>query len=88
MFGLEEKLNTPQKITLSPFFPKTLHPSALRYIHWISDDRLFLQWEGLKSGDEVSHYYKLTIPGGKGGITSGAGIFMKEDLVLYLEAIK
>jgi len=88
MFGLEEKLNTPQKITLSPFFPKTLPPSALRYIHWISDDRLFFQWEGLKSGDEVSHYYKLTIPGGKGGITSGAGIFMKEDLVLYLEAIK
>jgi len=88
MFGLEEKLNTPQKITLSPFFPRTLPPSALRYVHWISDDRLFLQWEGLKSGDDVSHYYKLTIPGGKGGINSGAGIFMKEDLVLYLEAIK
>ncbi|WP_461247821.1 Ig-like domain-containing domain [Treponema sp. R6D11] len=88
MFGLEEKLNAPQKITLSPFFPRTLPPSALRYIHWISNDRLFLQWEGLKPGDDVSHYYKLTIPGGKGGITSDTGIFMKEDLVLYLEAIK
>jgi len=88
IFGLEEKQNAPQKITLSPFFPRTLPPSALRYIHWISDDRLFLQWEGLKSGDEVSHYYKLTIPGGKSGITSDTGIFMKEDLVLYLEAIK
>jgi hypothetical protein len=88
MFGLEEKQNTPQKITLSPFFPRTLPPSALRYVHWISDDRLFLQWEGLKAGDEVSHYYKLTIPGGKGGINSDTGIFMKEDFILYLEAIK
>lgn len=88
MFSLEEKLNTPQKITLSPFFPRTLPPSALCYIHWISDDRLSIQWEGLKAGEDISHYYKLTIPGGKGGVSSGAGCFMKEDFVLYLEAIK
>jgi len=88
MFGLEEKLNAPQKITLSPFFPRTLPPSALSYVHWISDDRLLLKWEGLKAGDEVPHYYKLTIPGGKGGISSDTGVFMKEDFVLYLEAIQ
>jgi hypothetical protein len=88
MFSLEEKQNTPQKITLSPFFPRTLPPSALRYIHWISNDRIFMQWEGLKTGDEVSHYYKLTIPGGKIGICSDTGIFMKEDFILYLEAVK
>jgi hypothetical protein len=88
MFGLEEKQNTPQRIMLSPFFPRTLPPSAMCYVNWISNDRLFLQWEGLKPGDEVSHYYKLTIPGGKGGINSDTGIFLKEDFILYLEAIK
>jgi len=88
MFCHEEKQNTPQKITLSPFFPRTLPPLALCYVHWISDDTLFLQWEGLKAGDDVSHYYKLTIPGGKGGVSSGTGAFMKEDFIIYLEAIK
>jgi hypothetical protein len=88
IFGLEEKQNTPQKITLLPFFPRVLPPAALRNINWISDDRLFMQWEGLTAGDDVPHYYKLTIPGGKSGINSETGFFMKEDAVVYLEAIK
>jgi hypothetical protein len=88
IFGLEEKQNTPQKITLSPFFPRNLPPVTLRSINWISDDRLFMQWEGLNAGDDISHYYKLTIPGGKSGINSDMGFFMKEDVVLYLEAVK
>jgi len=88
MFGLEEKQNAPQKITLSFFFPKYLPPVALRDIQWSSDDRLFMQWEGLSAGGEIPHYYKLTIPGGKNGIISDLGFFMKEDLVLYLEAVK
>jgi len=88
IFGLEEKQNMPQKITLSPFFPITLYPTALSYIYWISDDLLYMQWEGLKSGDEIPYYYKLTIPGGKNGIISDSGFFMKEDIVIYLEAIK
>jgi hypothetical protein len=88
MFGLVEKQITPQKITLSPFFPRTLPPIALCYVNWISDDRLLMQWEGLNAGNEVPHYYKLTIPGGKGGINPNTGIFMKEDIVLFLEAVK
>ena len=88
VFGLEEKQNTPQKITLSPFFPRTIAPSALCYILWYSDDHLILKWEGLSVGNEVPHYYKLTIPGGKNGIISDSGFYMKEDVVLYLEAIK
>jgi len=88
IFSLEEKQNTPQKITLLPFFPRTIAPSALRYVHWISDDRLLLEWEGLSAEDEVPHYYKLTIPGGKNGIISDSGFYMKEDVIIYLEAIK
>jgi hypothetical protein len=87
-FSLEEKLNAAQKIMLNPFFPRTLAPVALQNVIWISDDRLFMKWEGLSPGsNETPHYYRLTIPGGKGGISSGTGIYMKEDLVIYLEAI-
>jgi len=87
-FNYEEKLNLMQKITLTPFFPKTLPPIALEYISWISDDRLYMRWEGLTSGEDNIHFYKLTIPGGKGGISSDTGIHMKENITVYLEVIK
>ena len=89
MFSAEEKQNTLPKISLSPFFPKTLAPVALQYAAWISNDRLYMCWEGLSAGsDDTPHYYKLTIPGGRGGIKSGMGIYMKEDKTIYLEAIR
>ena len=88
IFGLEEKQNMPQKITLSPFFPRTIDPSALYSILWFSDDYLIMQWEGLSAGDEAPHYYKLTIPGGKNGINSNSGFYMKDDVIIYLEVIK
>ena len=87
-FTREEKQNTAQKIILTPFFPKTLAPAALQYVSWLSDDRLYMRWEGLTGGSrETPHYYKLTIPGGKGGINSGTGMYMKEDLIIYMEAL-
>jgi hypothetical protein len=45
-------------------------------------------WEGLTPGSEEPHFYKLTIPGGKGGITMTDGTYMKEDFIVYLEAVK
>lgn len=87
-FTTEEKQNIASKIILSPFFPKTLAPIAVEYVNWISDDRLLIHWEGLSAGKEgISHYYKLTIPGGKSGITNGMGMYMKEDFTVFLEAI-
>jgi hypothetical protein len=87
-FSLEEKLNTAQKITLSPFFPRTLAPVAMQYVSWIFDDYIRMRWDGLSAGSsEEPHYYRLTIPGGKGGISSEKGIYMKEDLVINLEAV-
>jgi hypothetical protein len=87
-FSIEEKQNTAQKIILSPFFPRTLLPIALQYVSWIGDDRLAMRWEGLKPGDtETPHYYKLTIPGGKSGISNGMGMYMKEDMIIYLEVV-
>ena len=88
-FNAEEKQNTLPRISLSPFFPRTLAPVALQYANWISNDRLYMCWEGFSAGsDDAPHYYKLTIPGGRGGIKSGMGIYMKEDITIYLEAVR
>jgi len=85
-FSNEEKQNAPFKISISPFFPRTIAPVALQYVFWISDDLLYMTWEGFEAGnDNEAHYYKLTIPGGKSGISSGEGIYMKEDITIYLE---
>jgi hypothetical protein len=87
-FSREEKQNAVLKISLSPFFPKNLPSTALRSVSWLSDDRLSMTWEGLKAGSAGEpHFYKLLIPGGKGGINSGEGIYLKEDKFLYLEAV-
>jgi len=87
-FGLEEKLNTPQRITLSPFFPRGLPAVAIKTIDWISNDRLFINWEGLKAAGDNNNFYTLKIPGGKNGITSENGFYMNEDFIIYLEAVK
>jgi len=88
VFDSEEMENTPQRITLSPFFPGALPPVALQYVNWISGDRLLMRWEGLTAGGDNPHYYRLTIPGGKNGISSGPGFYIKENIIFYLEAIK
>jgi len=75
------------RITLRPLFPATLPPISLRTARWISSDKLLMEWEGLEPGlSGVSHYYRLFIPGGPGGIHNGLGSYLKEDFTLYLEA--
>jgi len=89
LFNEEEKQNTALKINLVPFFPRTIAPVALKDVIWIADDRLRMRWEGFSAskGDEA-HYYKLTIPGGKNGISNEKGVYMKEEVIIYLEAIE
>ena len=85
-FTNEEKQNAALKISLSPFFPRTIAPVALKNVYWISDDRLRMVWEGPEAGnDNEPHYYQLTIPGGKSGISNGEGVYMKEDITILLE---
>ena len=87
-FSNEEKQNTALKISLYPFFPGNLAPVALQNVIWVSDDILYMTWENLEASDNISNFYKLTIPGGKGGINNGEGMYMKEDVFIYLEAVK
>ena len=88
-FNLEEKQNIIQRITLTPFFPRTLSPVALKDADWVSSDRLLMCWEGITiSENAIPNFYKILIPGGKNGISSETGIFMKEDMVIFVEAVK
>jgi len=88
-FSVIDKQNIHQKIFLSPFFPGSVDSAALEFVNWISDDLLQMRWEGLSNGSgEIPHYYKITIPGGKSGIILEDGIYIKDGIILYLEAVK
>jgi hypothetical protein len=86
----EEKQNIALKINLGLFFPKSVYSGAptLKKVTWVSDDYLLMYWERLAAGGEEQHFYKLTIPGGKSGITKADGTYMKEDFIVYVEAVK
>jgi hypothetical protein len=87
-FTEEAKRDAALRISLSPFFPGTLEPIALRSAVWLCDDRLRMEWEGLRPGvSGEARYYKLEIPGGKGGINNGGGMYLRENQFLYLEAV-
>lgn len=78
-------------IQLSPYFPGTLAPVALRQASWLSDRVLRLVWEGLEAGSGgIAHFYRLSLSGGRSGLTTDSegnlGYWLKESIVLYLEA--
>jgi len=78
--------DTVLSLRLEPYFPGTLRPIALRYAQWGSD-MVILKWEGItKSKAGEKHFYRLVLPGGKGGISDGKGSYLKEDLHFYLAA--
>jgi hypothetical protein len=85
----EAKQKTALAISLVPFFPGNLDPIALRFVSWVSDDRIIMEWERLNAGStDEEHYYKLLIPGGRGGIGNGGGLYLQKDICVYLAAIK
>jgi hypothetical protein len=82
------KQDLPFRVSLSPYFPGTLPPIALRAVSWLSGDRLRMEWTGLKPGTPgEKSWYLLSFPGGKGGINNGGGMYLNEDKFLYLEAV-
>ena len=89
MFSEESKQKTALSVSLVPFFPSNLSPIALRFASWFSDDMLSMEWERLGAGTSGEpRYYRLIIPGGRGGVENGGGIYLSNDVYLILEAIK
>jgi hypothetical protein len=88
-FGPEEKEEEAFRISLESFFPGTLPPVSLRFVRWLSSDRIRMEWEGLESGtEEEPHYYRLRLPGGRNGISSGSGSYLEKDFCFYFKAEK
>jgi hypothetical protein len=88
-FTEEAKQKTALAISITPFFPINLAPIALRSVTWhSSDDRLTMEWEKFTVGtSDEPHYYKFIIPGGMGGISSGNGMYLENEISLYMEAL-
>jgi hypothetical protein len=88
-FTDEAKQKTVLAISVTPFFPINLNPIALRFVTWHSDDRLTMEWERFTIGTtDEPHYYKLIVPGGRGGIGNGNGIYLSNEISLYMEAVR
>jgi hypothetical protein len=84
----EALMDIASRITLDVFFPLLLDPISLRAVESASADSVTFVWEGLESGTtDIRHFYRLSIPGGKGGITNGAGSYFKENRFLYFEVV-
>ena len=87
-FTDEAKQKTTLAISLTPFFPLNLDPIALRFVTWHSD-MLTLEWERLSGGTpDEPHFYRLLVPGGVGGIENGSGMYLQQEISLYMEAVK
>jgi hypothetical protein len=89
-FTAEARQEAAFNIDLSAFFPDTLSRAKLRWTWFSSDKTLNMEWEGVLPAQEegMHHYYRLLLPGGKNGLHNGSGSWMKEDRVIYLEAVK
>jgi hypothetical protein len=87
-FSVEAKAAAVLALRLEPYFPGILSQPSLRSARWWSDDTLVLDWEGAEpGGDGEAHYYRLALPGGRGGIADGKGSYLREDYRFILEAL-
>jgi hypothetical protein len=87
-FTTEAMIDASARVTFSAFFPGSLLPVTLESANWIGSS-LNLKWAGITSGSVgEDHYYKLSIPGGKSGISNGNGAALKENVVLYVRIME
>jgi hypothetical protein len=86
-FSDEQKIAATNMIKLEPFFPTKLLPLRLKRATWLtSTDTIHTIWENVKAGSaDEPHYYKLTIPGGSGGVSSDGYSILKDNTVFYIE---
>ncbi|MFP3089651.1 Ig-like domain-containing protein [Treponema sp. TIM-1] len=87
-FSPEAMVATVLEISLDPWFPASLGSAVLKAAAWSSEDTLFMEWEGLEPGTPGEpHFYRLTIPGGKSGISNGQGSCLKDTQHIYMEVL-
>jgi hypothetical protein len=87
-FSREAAVDAALAISLEPWFPGILGPVSLKAAVW-SENTFEMEWDGVEPGEiPETHHYRLSIPGGKNGITNGRGSTMEEDRIIYIEAAK
>jgi hypothetical protein len=85
-FSPEQQRTALSYIRLSAFFPYSLKSPALRRAWWPASNCLELEWEALEFSDASSPaWYRLSLYGGERGFAAAKGLFMAEDMELYLE---
>jgi hypothetical protein len=88
LFSLDARAAAVLALRLEPYFPGILPRPGLRSARWWSEDTLILGWEGVEPGFAgEAHYYRLTLPGGRGGVADGKGSYLREDYHIILEAV-
>ena len=87
--SVEAKIDAVSRISLTPFFPGHLGTMSIRSVRWIGSDRVRMEWNGAECGkDNEPHFYKLSLPGGRTGISNGEGSYLREEIYYYFEAVK
>jgi hypothetical protein len=87
-FSREAMAAAALEISLDPWFPASAGSAVLKAAAWSSEDTLYMEWEGLEPGAAAEpHFYRLTIPGGKGSLTNGRGSYLKNTQNIYLEVL-
>jgi hypothetical protein len=72
------------------FFPIKLKNPSIAGAAWLtSTDTLYTSWDGFEAGDsDEAHFYKLTIPGGKSGVSPDGNSFLQESIIIYIEVVE
>lgn len=80
-------LDVENLITLSLLFPLTSTSPVKTAVVWNKErDMISLTWKNMTaSTDEIGSFYVLKIIGGKNGINTGTGNYLKENICVYLK---
>lgn len=87
LFTLDAKTGAARLLRLEPYFPGVTAPASLRSVYWL-DDTMLLEWEGaVPDSTGKPRYYRLVLPGGRGGVSDGRGSYLKEDFNFIVEVL-
>ena len=87
----EAKVAAASRILLDVYFPGNLNLVTLRAVESAGADKITFEWEGLETGTTgpggIRNFYKLSLPGGKGGLNNGSGAYLEENRSWYVEVV-
>ncbi|GAB1482965.1 hypothetical protein MASR2M78_17810 [Treponema sp.] len=87
-FDAPSRAALSRQLRFVAYFPPILSTPQLRSMIWLSSTLVHISFEDLSAGSPgEEHYYQLLLGGTRSGLNNGGGLFMKEDFVLFVEAV-